>query len=123
MLEYKKIVKQIIINHINECILAELYQLQDEDRENLQGKNDIEKGFYLLYQTFIDSLGTYDTNQMTLSKFVKFNRSCLFFEYETDKQESFLKTIGKEYTFDIEIQYYTTIYPVFKIMYDEFIKE
>lgn len=111
-----------IVKHINECVLANFEMLQEEEKGDYVGSNEIEKSFALLHQIFLDSLPNHDDFFMTYNKFVTFNRGNLIFEYEAEKQDIFLKSIGKKFSFDVETCYYKAIYPVFKVMYDDFIE-
>jgi hypothetical protein len=112
-----------IVNHINECILAEYEMLQDEEKEEIKGANDIVKGFRNFYQMFLDSLGTYDNSFMDFWKFREFNNKSIIFETDHENQLEQLKKFGVDINkiCDVETTYYRIVFPVFSIMYSDFL--
>lgn len=112
-----------IVNHINDCVLAEYDMLQDEEKQELKGANDIVKGFRNMYQMFLDSLGTYDNSFMDFWKFREFNNKSIIFETDHDKQLEQIKKFGVDINnvYDVETTYYRIVFPVFNIMYSDFL--
>lgn len=112
-----------IVNHINDCILAELDAMQEEEKQELKGANDIVKGFRNVYQMFLDSLGKYDNSYMDFWKFREFNNKTIIFETDHDKQLEQLKRFGGNTNkiCDIETTYYRIVFSVFNVMYSDFL--
>ena len=117
MLNYEK-----ILRHVIDCIESQYESLPDDDEIRQQEGTELEKGLYLFRMNFIASLSKYDNSKMDFHKFVNFNRATLIFEFEREKQSEFLASIGKKFSFDVETEYYRAIYPVFELLYNDFLK-
>jgi hypothetical protein len=117
MLNYEK-----ILHHVIDCIESEYESLPDDDEIRQQEGTELEKGLYVLKTNFIASLSRYENSKMDYHKFVNFNRGALIFETDRDEQSTFLANIGKKFSFDVETEYYRVIYPVFELLYNDFLK-
>jgi molecular chaperone GrpE (heat shock protein) len=112
-------VKKIFV-HVCDCIESVYEQTCDDDEIRKEAGSELEKGLKLIHNAFLDSLSKYDNSKMDFWKFVNLNRNCLFFEHESDKQDKLLIQWGE--FFGGESNYYLAIYPVFKMLYDQYKK-
>lgn len=117
MKDYESIVK-----HVIESIEA-VYEGAD-DADKGEYTNALEGGMRLIMNDFKASLNPRESNEMTFDKFVRYNHYCLTFEYNFHRQELLLKSWGIEPDeYDIDTTYFMTIYPVFKMICDDFEEE
>jgi hypothetical protein len=109
---------KLIFNHVCDCIESVYEQTCDDDEIRQEAGSELEKGLKLIHNAFLDSLSKYDNSKMDFWKFVNLNRACLFFETDSDKQSELLMQWGE--FFGGESNYYLAIYPVFKMLYDQY---
>ena len=117
MKDYESIVK-----HVMESIEAAYEGADDADKGNYT--DALEGGMWLIMNNFRESLNPRETTEMTFDKFARYNHYCLTFEYNFHRQEQLLKSWGIESDeYDIDTTYLMTIYPVFKMICDDFEEE
>ena len=117
MKDYESIVK-----HVIESIEAIYEGADDADKGSYT--DALEGGMWLIMNNFRESLNPRETTEMTFDKFARYNHCCLTFEYNFHRQEQLLKSWGIESDeYDIDTTYLMTIYPVFKMICDDFEEE
>ena len=112
-----------IVKHVIESIEV-VYEGAD-DADKGEYTNALEGGMWLIMNAFRDSLNPRESDEITFDKFIRFNHCCLTFEYDYQRMERLLESWGIESDKygDVDTTYHMTIYPVFKMICDDFEEE